>query len=351
MRCAAGRGRRCGGAGGAAIPRRAGGRGPAAAASGSGPVARSLRYTAARRRRRWPAGPASGPRGPAPVRAAEPGMRAQRLQRGLGRLRLVAADGRLDQLGQRLDHPAAPGVPLARALRGGQRLRVAGQAVVQHRERMLEPGRPARDAADPRVPAQLLDVPGCGALLLAQRGQQARIAAGARFHAGRLPDHLGLIPRRRGAGQLAGIDAVEGAVIQRFGQEAERASTATYDRWLAVLRAVNPRFEFTDPPLRRSLPMALTFAATASRPTAVLTGPAAIAGPPPGVIRLPRPAGAGDMARVSIAGHPLTATAALIWNGDLPRPLQQIPFDTADGLTRPAPASLSPLADQQPAAG
>src|SRR6266699_946623 len=79
--------------------------------------------------------------------------------------------------------------------------------------------------------------------------------------------------------------------------------------------------------------------------------PTAIAGPPPGVIRLPSPADAGDMARVSIAGHPLTATAALIWNGDLPRPLQQILFNTADGLTRPAPASLSQLADQQPAAG
>ena len=57
--------------------------------------------------------------------------------------------------------------------------------------------------------------------------------------------------------------------------------------------------------------------------------------------RLPRPAGTGDMARVSIAGHPLTATAALVWNRDLPRPLQQILFDTADGLIRPAPASLS----------
>ena len=94
-------------------------------------------------------------------------MRAQRLQRGLGRLQLVAAHGGLDQLGQRLDHPAAPGVPLARALRGGQRFGVAGQAVVQHRERMLKHGRPARDAADPRFPAQLLDVPGGGALLLA----------------------------------------------------------------------------------------------------------------------------------------------------------------------------------------
>jgi hypothetical protein len=39
--------------------------------------------------------------------------------------------------------------------------------------------------------------------------------------------------------------------------------------------------------------------------------------------------------------EPLTATAALVWNGDLPRPLQQILFDTADGLTPPAPASLS----------
>jgi len=59
------------------------------------------------------------------------------------------------------------------------------------------------------------------------------------------------------------------------------------------------------------------------------------------VIRLPRLAGTGDMARVSIAGHPLTATAALVWHGDLPRPLQQILFDTADGVTPPPPASLS----------
>ena len=118
-----------------------------------------------------------------------------------------------------------------------------------------------------------------------------------------------------------------------------RASPAIYDRWLGVLRAADPRFEFTDPPVRHSLPMALAFAATASRPAAVLTGPAIIAGPPPGVIRLPRPASTGDMTRVSITSHPLTATAALVWNGDLPRPLQQILFDTADDLTRPASAS------------
>jgi DNA-binding transcriptional LysR family regulator len=135
-----------------------------------------------------------------------------------------------------------------------------------------------------------------------------------------------------GLNNLASMDVIHGP---------RRASPATYDRWLKILRATDPRFEFTDPPVRHSLPMALAFAATAGPPTAFLTSPAAIADTPPGVIRLPRSAGTGDMARVSIAGHPLTATAALVWNGDLPRSLQQILFDTADGLTRPAPASLS----------
>jgi DNA-binding transcriptional LysR family regulator len=134
-----------------------------------------------------------------------------------------------------------------------------------------------------------------------------------------------------GLDELTGVDVIHGP---------RRASTATYDRWLTILRATDPRFEFTDPPLRHSLPVALAFAA-AGPPAAVLTGPAAIAGTPPGVIRLPRPAGTGDMVRVSIDGQPLTATAALVWNGDLPRPLQQILFDTADGPTPPAPASLS----------
>jgi DNA-binding transcriptional LysR family regulator len=135
-----------------------------------------------------------------------------------------------------------------------------------------------------------------------------------------------------GLNELAGLEVIHGP---------RRASPAIYDAWLQVLRAVDPRFEFTDPPVRHSLPVALAFAATASPPAAVLTGPAAIADVPPGVIRLPRSAGTGDMVRVSIAGQPLTATAALAWNGDLPRPLQQILFDTADGLTPPAPASLS----------
>jgi hypothetical protein len=130
--------------------------------------------------------------------------------------------------------------------------------------------------------------------------------------------------------ELASLDVIYGP---------RRASPATYDRWLQVLRTADPRFEFTDPPFRRSLPMALAFAATADRPTGVLTGPSAIAGPPSGLTRLPRPTNTADMTRASIAGHPLTATAALVWHGDLPRPLQQILFDTADGVP-PASADI-----------
>jgi hypothetical protein len=44
-----------------------------------------------------------------------------------------------------------------------------------------------------------------------------------------------------------------------------------------------------------------------------------------------------DMALVSLEHHPLTATAAVVWNGDLPRPLQQILFDAADSITPSAP--------------
>jgi DNA-binding transcriptional LysR family regulator len=126
-----------------------------------------------------------------------------------------------------------------------------------------------------------------------------------------------------------------------------RAEAGTYDAWTAVLRATDPRFEFTAPPFRHSLPMVLAFAATGDRPTAVLTGPAVIAGSRPGLIRLPRlprSAGTHDMVRVSIDNHPLTATASLVWSGDLPRPLQQILFETADGVTSPAPARYAGLA-------
>ena len=140
---------------------------------------------------------------------------------------------------------------------------------------------------------------------------------------------------RRGTislGELARMDVIHGP---------RRAEPGTYDAWTRVLRTVDPRFEFTDPPLRHSLPMDLAFAATADRPTAVLTGPSVIAGSRPGLIRLPRPMVARDMVRVGLEDHPLTATAALVWSGDLPRPLQQILFDTADGIASPDPAWAS----------
>jgi hypothetical protein len=107
-----------------------------------------------------------------------------------------------------------------------------------------------------------------------------------------------------GLDELTSMDVIHGP---------RRASTATYDRWLTILRATDPRFEFTDPQVRHSLPVALAFAATADLPAAVLTGPVAIADVPPGVSRLPRPAGTGDMVRVSIADQPLTATRP--WSG------------------------------------
>ena len=67
-----------------------------------------------------------------------------------------------------------------------------------------------------------------------------------------------------GLDELARMDVIHGP---------RRASAGTYDAWLAVLRAADPRFGFTDPPFRQSLPMTLAFATAARAPTAVLTGP------------------------------------------------------------------------------
>jgi hypothetical protein len=50
------------------------------------------------------------------------------------------------------------------------------------------------------------------------------------------------------------------------------------------------------------------------------------------------------MVRVSLQHNPLTASAALVWNGDLPRPLQQMLFDTADSLSEPASSRPAELA-------
>jgi hypothetical protein len=141
-----------------------------------------------------------------------------------------------------------------------------------------------------------------------------------------------------GPGELARMDVIHGP---------RRLEPGIYDAWTRVLRTVDPRFEFTGPPLRHSLPVALAFAATADRPTAVLTGPGVIAGSHPGLIRMPRLTVSPDMVLVGLEHHPLTATAALVWSGDLPRPLQQVLFDAADGITPSAPAQTS---EHEPAA-
>jgi len=136
-------------------------------------------------------------------------------------------------------------------------------------------------------------------------------------------------------GELAGMTVIHGP---------RRTEPGTYDAWTTVLRGVHPRFAFTDPPFRHSLPMALAFAAAGDRPAAVLTGPAVPAGTGPGPTRPRHPACGGDMAPAGLKDHPLTATAALVWSGDLPRPLQQILFDTADDITSPTSDRLVPLA-------
>jgi DNA-binding transcriptional LysR family regulator len=129
--------------------------------------------------------------------------------------------------------------------------------------------------------------------------------------------------------ELARMDVIHGR---------RREEPGTYDAWTQVLRTVDPRFEFSDPPLRHSLQMDLAFAATADRPTAVLTGPCVIAGSRRGLIGLPRSPVIHEMVRVGLEHHPLTATAALVWNEELPRPLQQILFDAAESIPAAGPA-------------
>jgi DNA-binding transcriptional LysR family regulator len=133
----------------------------------------------------------------------------------------------------------------------------------------------------------------------------------------------GVPPQAIGLDELVHMDVIHGP---------RRLSSGLYDAWLEILRARNPRFDFTDPPFRHSLPMTLAFAATASRPTAVLTGPRLHAGawrPPTQPIPT---AGDHGMVPARVEHRPLTATAALVWSGDLPRQLQQLLFDAADSI-------------------
>jgi DNA-binding transcriptional LysR family regulator len=124
-------------------------------------------------------------------------------------------------------------------------------------------------------------------------------------------------------GDLARMDVIHGP---------RRAGAATYDAWLAAMQASNPRFDFTDPPFRQFRPMILAFAATASRPTAVLSGPERRVGDT-SAPALPDPAaGSTCMVRARVDRCPLTGTAGLVWSGDLPRELQQVLFDTADTI-------------------
>jgi len=133
----------------------------------------------------------------------------------------------------------------------------------------------------------------------------------------------GVPPQVIGLDELAHMDVIHGP---------RRLSSGLYDAWLEVLRARNPRFDFTDPPFRHSLPMTLAFAATASRPTAVLSGPRLPAGAwHPPIQPLPA-TGAYHMVPARVEHCPLPATAALVWSGDLPRQLQQLLFDAADSM-------------------
>jgi hypothetical protein len=55
------------------------------------------------------------------------------------------------------------------------------------------------------------------------------------------------------------------------------------------------------------------------------------------VLRMPRAMVSQDVVLAVLEHHPLTATAAVVWSGDPPRPLQQVLFDAADGITPSAP--------------
>jgi hypothetical protein len=87
---------------------------------------------------------------------------------------------------------------------------------------------------------------------------------------------------------------------------------------------VNPHFEFTDPPSRRSLPITLAFAASTSRPSAVLTGPHHRLGDWFGPAEPDPAADLAYLVRARIDGSPVTTAAALVWSDDLPRLLQQV---------------------------
>jgi DNA-binding transcriptional LysR family regulator len=143
------------------------------------------------------------------------------------------------------------------------------------------------------------------------------------------------IPAAHAAARCGTISLEELAAL-RVVHGPRRAQPGTYDAWGTAMQAVDPSFAFTDPPFRHSLAMTLALAAAGNRPAAVLTGPAIPARTQAWPVRRSRLADTCGMVRVILQHHPLTAAAALVWSSDLPRPLQQMLFDIADGLTDPA---------------
>lgn len=132
---------------------------------------------------------------------------------------------------------------------------------------------------------------------------------------------------RRVADRAVGLDELAGMPVIHGPRPVD---PGTYDAWRSVLRSRNPTFDFGDPPFRHSLPMTLAFAATASRPSAVLTGPYRPVGSAP---RSTADAGRHEMVPVRVEGAPLSATAGLVWSTDLPRELQQVLFDIAEKIS------------------
>src|SRR5580692_3858479 len=254
--------------------------------------------------------------------------------------RMFIAQPTLSQQIRRLEEIV--GAPLLQRRRDGVHLTKAGAVLLDASRAVLslvdqEVNRTRQAAGLGRQRLRVVVPPGLPDALAVEAASMLKSAAAAAdvelvWIETPLDAEFSLIRQRRGTISLAEMvhmDVIHGP---------RRAEPGTYDAWTHVLQTVDPRFEFTDPPLRHSLQMNLAFAATADRPTAVLTGPSVIAASRPGLIRLPRPPVTHEMVRVNLAHRPLTATAALVWSGDLPRTLQQILFDTAESITSPDPA-------------
>ena len=85
----------------------------------------------------------------------------------------------------------------------------------------------------------------------------------------------------------------------------------------------------------------IVLSAARDRPPAVLTGPSTVISGPARLVRS-RLADSCGIAQVDLQHHPLTASAALVRSGDLPRPLQQMLFDAAERLST-APSLAAPV--------